>query len=257
MKVVTVFIIALFSTSALMAQEGQVQSAIYRWNESEVHQEETREVRSFLEGSTTDLEKLEIHATTLAPNEAPHPSHTHEAEEELIIIKEGSLKVTIEGKTAVLGAGSIALIMPGDEHGLENAGNTQASYYIMKYRSKLPINPTRGKAAGGSFTVNWDELEFKQHDKGGIRRYFDQPTAMYKNFEMHVTTLNEGLKSHDPHTHRAAEIILMMEGDTEMQIGDNFYKGTQGDLYFLASEIPHAIRNRGKGSCTYFAFQFE
>jgi (S)-ureidoglycine aminohydrolase len=80
---------------------------------------------------------------------------------------------------------------------------------------------------------------------------------MCERFEMHVTTLNEGLKSHDPHTHRPAEIILIIEGNTEMQIGDDFYQGTQGDLYFVASEVPHAIRNTGKSACSYFAFQFE
>lgn len=30
-----------------------------------------------------------------------------------------------------------------------------------------------------------------------------------------------------------------------------------GDLIFLASNLPHALRNNVKGSCMYFAFQFE
>jgi (S)-ureidoglycine aminohydrolase len=80
---------------------------------------------------------------------------------------------------------------------------------------------------------------------------------MSKRFEMHVTTLNEGLKSHDPHTHRAEEIVLMINGNSEMQIGENFYKGSVGDLFFLGSNIPHAIRNVGAGSCMYFAIQWE
>ena len=249
--------LAVFSTSGLIAQENVVKSDVYRWNDLKVEKEASRERRAILQGSTTDLENLEIHATTLAPGKAPHPSHTHEDEEELVIVKEGQLKVTINDESKVLGPGSIALIIPGEEHGFENAGDTQASYYVMKYRSKLPMNRERGKEAGGSLMVDWNDLEFNPHDKGGIRRYFDRPTAMCKKFEMHVTTLKGGLKSHEPHTHRAAEIVLMMEGNTEMQIGDKFYKGTQGDLYFLASEIPHAIRNTGKEPCVYFAFQWE
>jgi (S)-ureidoglycine aminohydrolase len=74
---------------------------------------------------------------------------------------------------------------------------------------------------------------------------------------MHVTTLKEGLKSHEPHTHRAEEIVLMIDNKTEMQIGDRFFKGGAGDIYYLGSNVPHAIRNDGKGTCTYFAFQFE
>jgi (S)-ureidoglycine aminohydrolase len=69
--------------------------------------------------------------------------------------------------------------------------------------------------------------------------------------------LKEGLKSHDPHTHRAEEIVLVIDGQTEMELGSKLYKGTVGDIYYLGSNISHAIRNDGKGLCSYFAFQFE
>ena len=87
--------------------------------------------------------------------------------------------------------------------------------------------------------------------------FFEQGTAMSKRFEMHVTTLKEGIRSHDPHTHRAEEIVLMIEGNTEMQIGQTFVKGTNGDLYYLGSNVLHAIRNIDTKPCMYFAFQFE
>ena len=54
--------------------------------------------------------------------------------------------------------------MPGDEHGIENAGNTQATYYILKYKGKLP-NIERGKQAGGSFMLDWNELTKKTQAK--------------------------------------------------------------------------------------------
>lgn len=74
---------------------------------------------------------------------------------------------------------------------------------------------------------------------------------------MHVTTLNPAIKSHEPHTHEPAEIVIMMEGTTEMEIGDGIYPGQAGDIYFLGSNIPHAIRNTGSKSCMYLAFQWE
>jgi (S)-ureidoglycine aminohydrolase len=80
---------------------------------------------------------------------------------------------------------------------------------------------------------------------------------MMKRLEIHVTTLNAGLKSHEPHTHRAEEIVLMIEGNTEMQIGESFCKGKEGSIFFLGSNISHAIRNEGTKPCTYFAIQFE
>jgi (S)-ureidoglycine aminohydrolase len=256
MKVLIVLLM-VFNASALMAQETTVSSGVYYWRDLKVEGDDSIERRPILIGQTRDLAHLEIHASTLAPGTTPHPSHAHEGEEELVIVKDGQLKVTIEEESKVLGPGSIALILPGKEHGFENAGDTKSSYYILRYQSRLPMDKERGEKAGGSFVIDWNQLAFSPHDKGGIRRYFDQSTAMCERFEMHVTTLNEGLKSHEPHTHRPAEIILVIAGNTEMQIGNKFFQGTEGDLYFVASEVPHAIRNTGKGSCSYFAFQFE
>ena len=121
----------------------------------------------------------------------------------------------------------------------------------------------RGKAAGGSFVKDWNKLVFRKHDRGGVRSYFERATAMSKRFEMHVTTLKPGLKSHDPHTHRAEEIILMLDdgtnekSKTEMLIGDRYYNGAEGDLYYVSTGLLHGIRNTGSVPCSYFAFQFE
>ena len=68
---------------------------------------------------------------------------------------------------------------------------------------------------------------------------------MLEYYDIHVTNLNAGIKSHEPHTHHATEIVLIIKGNTQMEIGDNIYKGKAGDIYFLASEIPHAIENIG------------
>ena len=82
------------------------------------------------------MQYFEVHTSTLEPGKAPHPPHVHNDFEELIIVKEGQVKITIAGNSKILGPGSIAFAMPGDEHGIENAGNTQATYYILKYKGK-------------------------------------------------------------------------------------------------------------------------
>lgn len=233
-----------------------VHSGVYAWGNAPVTKKATSEQRTLLEGSTVDFGHLKIHATTVPPHQAPHPAHRH-PDEELIIIKEGELTVTIAGKTKTLGAGSIALMMPGDEHGFENKGNAPTTYYIMRYESKASADSVRGRQAGGSFWIDWKDVPFQPHDKGGIRRMFDRATAMTKRFEMHVTTLNQGLWSHPPHTHRAAEILLMIDNTAQESIDGKLHPAMVGDLIFLESNVPHAIQNTSRGSCTYFAFQFE
>ncbi|WP_240543443.1 cupin domain-containing protein [Spirosoma foliorum] len=233
-----------------------LESKTYVWAEAPVTKKANSEQRAILEGTTTDFRHLEVHATTLLPHQAPHPAHKHD-DEELIIIKEGKLTVTIEGKTKTLGVGSVALMMPGDEHGFENKEDTPATYYVMRYESKEPKDLDRGRKAGGSFMIDWNDVPFQPHDKGGIRRMFDRATAMTKRFEMHVTTLNQGLWSHPPHTHRAAEFLLMVDKSSQESINGKLYPATVGDLIFLESNVPHALQNTSQGSCTYFAFQFE
>ena len=250
----TFLLICLIKTSFCLAQS--IASNTYVWNDSPLIKKPTSEQRAILEGSTTDFSHLEIHATTLPAHHKPHPAHQHD-DEELIIIKEGQLTITIEGKTRTLGPGSVALMMPGDKHGFANNGEASATYYVMRYTSKEPVDLERGRKAGGSFWIDWNEVAFKPHDKGGIRRMFDRATAMTKRFEMHVTTLNQGLWSHPPHTHRAAEILLMKDDSAQESIDGKLVAATRGDLIFLESNVPHALQNTSKGSCTYFAFQFE
>jgi (S)-ureidoglycine aminohydrolase len=154
--------------------------------------------------------------------------------------------------------GSIVWMMPGEKCTVSNNGKTTASYLLINMNSRNATKLQRGKDAGGSFIIDFKEQEFKSHDKGGIRNYFrDRSSAMFGFTEMHVTTLNPQIKSHEPHTHRAAEMVIMLSGDTEMQIGDQFYKAQTGDFYFLDSNVSHAIRNTGNEACMYLAFQWE
>lgn len=233
-----------------------IESKTYVWTKAPVTRKTTSEQRAILEGTSTDFRHIEIHATTLPAHQAPHPAHKHD-DEELIIIKEGKLTVTIAGKTKILGPGSIALMMPGDEHGFDNPSDSPVTYYVMRYAAKEPADAERGQKTGGSFWIDWNEVPFQPHDKGGIRRMFDRATAMSKRFEMHVTTLNQGLWSHPPHTHKAAEILLMVDGSAQESIAGKLHPATIGDLIFLESNVPHAIQNTGNKPCTYFAFQFE
>jgi len=176
--------------------------------------------------------------------------------EELVIVKEGTMKVTIDGKSAIIGAGGVILIMPQQMQLFENIGNTNLSYYAMKYKSKKPMNIERGILGGGSMILNADSLVFKSSQKGGGRAYFDRPTAMCERMEMHMTQLNKKGPSHTPHSHLETEITLVLSGETEMTIDGKEYKAGPGDFYFANSGLFHGIRNASDEPCSYFAFKW-
>jgi (S)-ureidoglycine aminohydrolase len=246
----------LFAPLTVLAQQDSVLSGVYNWKEPATSKQNKITSAILLEGKVHDFEWMQLTANSLNPSPARIKQTVPKNQEQLIIIKAGTLQVGIGDSTFALNAGSVAVLMPGEKILLNS---TQAcSFYVMKYRSKTPKDLERGKKNGGSFVKLWDGIPFKPNTNGGGRRdYFEHPTAMQKRFEMHVTTLKEGLRSHDPHTHRAEEIVLMIEGDTEMQIGEKFYKGKTGDFFYVGSNVLHAIRNEGTKPCMYFAIQFE
>jgi (S)-ureidoglycine aminohydrolase len=251
---VFLFSISTFVTSA--QKNDSLVSGVYHWDKLQAVKDDSRTRRQVLEGKTFALSHFEIHTSTLEPGKAPHPPHVHDDQEELLIVREGQVRITIVGESKILGPGSIAFAMPGDEHGIENTGNTQATYYILKYKSKLPMDNERAKQAGGSFMLDWNELKTSNTGKGYRRNFFNKATSQLNQFEMHTTALNGDSVSHAPHTHVQEEIILVVRGNVEMFIDGKYNKATAGDLYFVSSGVPHNLKNIGKEQCEYFAFQW-
>lgn len=253
----SVLIVALsFCALLSLAQLPPVKSGVYRWVEHPVKLSEDRESRKILEGTSPHFEYLEIHATTQFPGAKPGTAHANEDIEECLIVKEGTMKATIEGQSRILGAGSVILLMPQQMHSLENIGKSNLTYFVMRYRSKKKMDLERGQASGGSLMLNADSLDFKPSARGGGRAYFDRSTAMCERFEMHVTRLNKKGPSHEPHAHIETEIILVLSGKTEMMIDGKEYKGEPGDFYFMNSQLLHGVRNANDEPCSYFAFKW-
>lgn len=234
-----------------------VQSGVYKWANHPVKAGDLRESRKILEGSSAHFDYLRIHATTQFPGAKPSTAHANAEFEECIIVKEGTMKVTIEGQSRILEAGGVIVLMPQQMHSLENVGETNLTYYVMKYRSKKKMNIERGIASGGSLMLHADSLPFKPSTRGGGRAYFDRATAMCERFEMHVTQLNSKGPSHQPHAHEETEIILVMAGETEMTIDGKEYTGVAGDFYLMESQLLHGVRNASDRPCSYFAFKWK
>jgi quercetin dioxygenase-like cupin family protein len=149
----------------------QIPSAVYAWDDLEVEKRETGERRHVFKGSTEAFEYLQVHASTVEPETAAHAAHTHDDREELIIVKEGTVELSINGESAVLPAGSVALALPGDSHGIQNAGDVPATYFIIRWRTKETGGTRHPEAA--SVIANWGNLEFKETSKGGRRSDID------------------------------------------------------------------------------------
>jgi len=209
---------------------------------------------TLVSGESFHFSDMTLETMTLSPSGSWQL--TSNGQEQMIIIKEGKLRVRFGKTQKTLGANSVFVLLPGDAGKVESI-SSEAVIYRMSYSSRKPQNKKRGKKDGGSFVVDFDNLAYEEHDRGGIRNYFRKATTMCPYYELHVTNLNPGNRSHEPHTPNAGEFIIIIEGETEMEIGNTVFTARPGDVYFAPANVPHAIRNTGNEQAMYFAYQWE
>ncbi len=255
MRTAIFFLLLLFAVTAV-AQTDSLPSGVYPWNAYLAKQSNGRESRALLQGRTTDLAKLNIHTSILGAGQTNHPLQAYNDREEVIIIREGSLKVTLNDSSKTLGPGSLVLIEAGDKQQFQNISDKPASYCVFTFTSTSPVNILRGKEGGGSLVKDWNELLVKKTDKGESRDVFDRPSSMFTRFEIHATTLKPGVESHASHTHRAEEMIVLLAGNVTLNVGAEKQKVTAGDVMLLRPNVPHNVVNTGSEQCTYYAIKW-
>ncbi len=254
MKLLILFLLNALAINVI-AQDKPVGSGVFHWADLPVKKDGLRESRKIAQGTTSEFEYFEIHATTQQKGAIVKAPHIQKDIEEVIIIKEGTAKCTIGNKTATLGKGSVLLIPPMEAQTFENVGDGPLTYYVFMFRSKK-MNMERSNTAGGALLLNADSLPIKPSGEKASKKYFDRPTAMCDNYEMHITYLTRKGPSHAPHQHLDTEIILIIEGETEMMIDGKNYTAGPGDLYIAESGKMHGISNAAEKPCSYFAFKW-
>ena len=131
-----------------------LRSTAWDWTALAAQPTKVGERRNVVDAPTPTLERLEMHITTLRPGETSHPPHKH-PEEELIVVKEGTVLSLVGGQERKLGPGSIILQASNELHGLRNVGDTNATYHVILWRSAAtpPKDPPReghgGPGMGG------------------------------------------------------------------------------------------------------------
>ena len=136
----------------IFGQLEPITSGVFHWNDLPVKKDKQRESRKIYEGTTPEFEYFEIHATTQYKGAVPRPPHTHDSIEEVIIIKEGTLKCTIGNHTSTLSAGSVLLIPPHEVQIFENTGDGPVTYYVFMFRARKGINMERSKKAAAHYS---------------------------------------------------------------------------------------------------------
>jgi quercetin dioxygenase-like cupin family protein len=88
--------------------------------------------RAVLNGDNKTGGFIEMHQTEVAPGQMPHAPHNH-VHEELMMLREGTLDVTISGNTTRIGPGSAVYVASGEQHGWKNVGTVPATYFVIAF----------------------------------------------------------------------------------------------------------------------------
>ena len=123
-------LMAAASASSSAAAAAKMPSATFRFEDLKVKQNTQNRGRDVFDGLTHTGFHLDMHQTELAPGKMPHAAHKH-LHEELLMLREGTLEVTILDRVSKIGPGGVIYVASNEEHGWRNVGETAAHYFVI------------------------------------------------------------------------------------------------------------------------------
>jgi XRE family transcriptional regulator, regulator of sulfur utilization len=148
---------ALFAAAPSGAPDAVQGSFAVTWDEIQAKPAGTSGMsRSVLRAPTATLDELEIHVTALPAGKTTHAPHTH-ANEEIIVVREGTLEAFQNGRTTRVGPGSLLFMGSNEPHNVTNVGGTTALYHVINWASPgmLRPRPPSQEEAVRAFYAEW------------------------------------------------------------------------------------------------------
>lgn len=107
--------------------------------------------------------------------------------------------------------------------------------------SALPSKPYR-----------FQDLAVRAEGENRFRAILEGETHTGLPIELHITELAPGQEPHPPHHHVHEEMIMVLEGTVEVNIGDRSATLGPGSAAFVASGDQHGWHNVGTIRARYF-----
>jgi quercetin dioxygenase-like cupin family protein len=231
-------------------------STVFKWEDLKVRPTPNGERRDVANNPTATLAVFESHITTLNPGRASHEPHRH-PQEELILVKEGTLEVHLNGNTQIAGPGSVFFFASNDAHAVRNVGDTSATYWVINLATTVTHTPDAHNKTPTrpSAVFDWAKLPMQSTKTGERRDVLKGSTVTMSNLSCHATTVNAGDASHGAHRHADDEIVIVKEGVLEAIINGQSQRASAGSVLFFASNDLHGMRNAGDSRVTYYVIR--
>jgi quercetin dioxygenase-like cupin family protein len=214
--------------------------------------------REVADRPTATLDRLEAHFTTLDAGRVAHDP-PRQPQEELFILTEGTLKVTINGRAQTVGAGSVGFFASNDLHRLENVGPAPATYFVFNFSTAATHSaPVEGAAAAArpgclpSGVFDWGNLAVLAIPTGRRRDIISSPTVTCTNFDCRAYVLLPGASPNPPHHHPDESFVLVKNGILDVTIKGITERVGPGGFCFFASNDEHGLKNASPTPVSYY-----
>jgi quercetin dioxygenase-like cupin family protein len=213
--------------------------------------------RSVFDNPTPTLEKFEVHITTLRPGMLSHPVH-HHPWEEMLVIKEGNVEVSINGQKHPAGPGALIFFASHDPHNLKNVGDTPATYYVVNFYTDLvhtvPDEPAVQQAVPGklpSSVIDCDNLPATATKTGSTINVVNSPTLTFATLSSHITALNAGQSTAADMIDSGDELFILKKGQLEASVNGVTARISEGSLFYCAPNDKRTFKNIGATPAAY------
>lgn len=204
---------------------------------------------------TPAFEKFELHVTTLKPGMASHTPH-HHPWEEMLLVKEGQLEVSINGRKEQAGPGALIFIASNDAHNMTNVGDSPATYYVINFVTGA-VHTVRAQPAAEwappamltSRVVDCDSIP--DPPKGGHREVLDSPTVTFLRLESHISTLKPGANTTPRNRDPGDELFIVKSGVLEATLNGVASRVGPGSFFYVAPNDERTMTNVGTVPCSY------
>ncbi len=144
MKSPVCLVLSIIVTSMLPAQTpapatppaAKMNSTVIDWSNLTFTPTKTGARVAVFDAPTPTLDRFHCHISTLNPGENTGALHRH-PQEELVIVKEGTLEINIDGKLTVATTGSMIFYAANENENMRNIGKTPATYYVVQFYTAL------------------------------------------------------------------------------------------------------------------------
>jgi quercetin dioxygenase-like cupin family protein len=215
------------------------------------------QMRPIFDNPTPTLEKFEVHVTTLQPGMESHPVHRHPWEE-ILLIKEGDVQVSINGRKQHAGPGSMIFLASNDAHNARNIGSKPATYYVINFFTDLvhtvPDKSAAEQAVPGklpSSVIDCDSLPSTPTTAGSHVSVVSSPTLTFLALESHISTLNVGQQTASDIVDAGDEFVVVKSGLVEVKVNGVAARMKEGSLLYWAPNDKRSLRNIGVTPASY------